>query len=252
MRQPLLTTLGDVTSKGVKAAGRSALVGYVAAIAENGHGLVSDAELLFGCGRWARAYTVAALASEEFGKAAGVLALVLMPDDIRAQMPVRDLLEWHRLKQVGGLLMAVVQAGTPGIAARIAATPADQLAVILEETAAQADESDQWKKRGLYVDMDDYGQIQRPADITEAEAAEGLARAREVAASAGLLTDPAAHALFSNPSPQALAFSSELFSAYFAAADLAGPEDAAMAALDIASRVQTHIDAQGTTTATAE
>jgi AbiV len=126
-----LATLQCVAVKGVAAADRPALVRHAAAIMENGQGLLDDAELLLGAGRHARAYSLSALAIEEFGKAGSVLALAMMPDEIRARAPVRELLEWHRLKQTGGLLMAVVQLGTPGISARIAGTPADQLAGIL-------------------------------------------------------------------------------------------------------------------------
>lgn len=90
----------DLTA--VKAAPRLELVGYAAAAADNAMDLLDDAELLSGAGRRARAYSAAVLAIEEFGKAAGLLALALMPESLRAGAPVRRMLEWHQLKQVGG------------------------------------------------------------------------------------------------------------------------------------------------------
>jgi hypothetical protein len=44
-----------VNVKGVTAAMRPVLVSYAAAIAVNARGLLDDAELLFGAGRYARA-----------------------------------------------------------------------------------------------------------------------------------------------------------------------------------------------------
>jgi AbiV family abortive infection protein len=74
----------------VRAAGRAELVGYAAAIARNGHLLIDDAELLLANCRWPRAYALAALAVEEFGKASGVLILALMPDTIRGEVPPEE------------------------------------------------------------------------------------------------------------------------------------------------------------------
>ena len=48
----------------------------------------------------------AALAIEEVGKAGSLATLAAMPENIREQAPVGRLLEWHQLKQVGGLLIA--------------------------------------------------------------------------------------------------------------------------------------------------
>ena len=108
--------------------------------------LLDDAELLLAKPRPARAYALAVLSVEEFGKATGVLALALMPEDLRASMsvrPLRKLLEEHEVKQLGGMLIAAVQWGKPGMSASMAATLVDQLAQLFEGTAALAGAADQ-------------------------------------------------------------------------------------------------------------
>ena len=87
------------------------------------------------------------LAIEEFGKAAGLLALAVMPEGLRE----------HQLKQAGGLLMAVVHFGPQGLPAKLAALPDSELARILTMTEALAQDADRLKLRGLYVDMEKHG-----------------------------------------------------------------------------------------------
>ena len=150
--------------KAVKAASRPALLACVAAAAENAQDLLDDAERLAGAGQRARACSLSALAVEEFGKATGLLTLAQMPRNVRAQAPVGRMLEWHQLKLVGGMLMAVLGFGPPGAAARLAAMPITQLEQILDTTGAFADDADILKRRGLYVDMDRHGRIRRPSE----------------------------------------------------------------------------------------
>jgi hypothetical protein len=50
---------------------------------------------------YVRAYALAALAVQEFGKAMGVMTLVPMSDNIEALPPVTELLEWHPAQQIG-------------------------------------------------------------------------------------------------------------------------------------------------------
>src|SRR5258708_7162466 len=132
----------------VKAASRPELLACVAAAAENARGPLDDGELLSGAGRHARAYSLAVLAVEEFGKATSLVVLATMPKNVRAQAPVRRMLEWHQLKLVGGMLMAVVKFGPPGAAATLAAMPVRQLAQVLEETEAFSDGSVRLQLRG--------------------------------------------------------------------------------------------------------
>jgi hypothetical protein len=102
--------------RAVKAANRPELLACATAAAENGQDLLDDAELLHDAGRRARAYSLAVLAVEEFGKTLNLLALAAMPKNLKAQAPVRRMLEWHQLKQIEGLLMAVVPLSEPGVA----------------------------------------------------------------------------------------------------------------------------------------
>jgi AbiV len=119
----LLTNLGSVDAKAVRRAGRSALVAYAAAAAANTRGLLDDAELLLDVGRWARAYSLAVLAAEEWAKAYSVLTLSFMAPETRAQIPVRDFLEGHRMKMMGALLLLILDGARPGVAGRVAAMP---------------------------------------------------------------------------------------------------------------------------------
>ena len=74
-----------------------------------GTSVLADAELP-GAGRWARAHALAVLAAAEWGKAFALITLSFMPPEARAD-PVRELLEDHRLKMAGALLMRIQQPG---------------------------------------------------------------------------------------------------------------------------------------------
>ncbi len=99
-----------VDANAVRVADRHVLVGYAAAVAGNARDLLTDAELLLGAGRWARAYVLAVLAAEEWGKAYAVITPSFMPPEARARIPVRELLEGHRMKMAGALLMRILDA----------------------------------------------------------------------------------------------------------------------------------------------
>jgi AbiV family abortive infection protein len=106
-----------VDLRAVKAARRTELSACAVAAARNAHGLLHDAEVLARSGCAARAYSLAALAVEECGKAACLCALAVLPKTLRTRAPVGRLLEWHQLKQVGGLLAAMPPARA-GVTAR--------------------------------------------------------------------------------------------------------------------------------------
>src|SRR5258707_5432234 len=185
--------------RAVKAASRPEVIACAAATAENALDLVEDAQLLTDAGRHARAYSLAVLAVEEFGKAISMVALAAMPANVRAQAPVGRMLEWHQLKLVGGTLMAVPGFGPPGAAAKLAAMPITQLEQILDTTDAFADDADRLKLRGLYVDMDRGGRIPRPPEITPAEGSDELTPARHVASSASPHPYPRNPAKYAHP-----------------------------------------------------
>jgi AbiV family abortive infection protein len=225
----------------VKAASRPELLACVAAAAENARGLLDDAELLSGAGRHARAYSLAVLAVEEFGKATSLVVLAAMPKNVRAQAPVRRMLEWHQLKLVGGMLMAVVEFGPPGAATRLAAMPVRQLEQVLEETDAFAEDADRLKLRGLYMDMDRNGRIRRPSEITETDVSGQLARARQVARSASVLCDPGVW--LADPPADAIELSRALVHAFAEAGDVRSPGAAAAIVLRAVSDFQQQLAA---------
>jgi len=169
-----------VDANAVRAADRHVLVRYAAAVAGNARDLLADAELLLGAGRWARAYALAVLASEEWGKACAVITLSFIPPEARAAIPVRELLEDHRMKMAGALLMRILDAGRPGVAGRVAGMAG--LADVLRAAEQQAGDANTAKQRGLYADLLGDGTLLLPSDVSESEAGEAVARAREVAA----------------------------------------------------------------------
>jgi AbiV family abortive infection protein len=152
----------------------------------------------------ARACSLAALAVEECGKAAGLTALAVLPRRVRTRAPAGRMLEWHQLKQLGGLLLAAVPPDMPGTVPKLAAMPAAQARQILSALNAPADEADRLKRRGLYVDMDRNGRIREPSEITAAEATSQLAQARQAAASASVLLGPQTQARLANPPAAAI------------------------------------------------
>jgi AbiV family abortive infection protein len=228
----------------VKAAKRPELLACAVAAAENAQDLLDDAELLFGAGRHARAYSLAVLAVEEFGKAASLLTLAAMPENLMAQAPVGRLLEWHQLKQVGGLLMAAVPFSDPGAAARLAAMPVAQVEQILGTADASVRDADMLKLRGLYVDMDRDARIRQPAEITRAEGSVQLRRARQVAVAASQLRDPGVKARLADPPAEAVELARALVSAFAEAGDVRTPKAAAAVALKAVRKLQQQMAAK--------
>lgn len=229
----------------IKAAGRAELSACTLAAARNGLGLLRDAELLAASGSAGRAYALAALAVEECGKALSLTALAVLPRTVRMQAPVGRMLEWHQLKQVGGLLVAAVPIDPPGLAAKLAAMPAAQAAQILTALSVPADEADRLKRRGLYVDMDRAGRIREPSEITEAELASQLERARQAGASAALMLGPEAQARVANPPPEVVELASALVSVIIEAGNGRTPEAAARIVLDAVGKLRDSMATEG-------
>jgi AbiV family abortive infection protein len=237
-----------VDLRAVKAASRTELSTCAIAAARNAHGLLHDAEVLARSGSAARAYSLAALAVEECGKAAGLTALVALPKTLRTRAPVGRLLEWHQLKQVGGLLIAAVTMDAPGLAPKLAAMPAAQARQILCSLNVPADEADRLKRRGLYVDMDRSGRIREPSEITEAEVTGQLARARQAAHSARWLLSPEAQARLAHPPAEAVELARALVGALTQAGNARTPEAAVDVVLNAVSELRDGMavkDAQG-------
>ncbi len=231
--------------RAVKAAKGAELLAYAVASANNAQGLLDDAELLSEAGRNARAYSLAVLAVEEFGKAVNLVAIAAMPDNLRAQAPVRRMLEWHQLKQIGGLLMAVVPISNPGAATRLANMPLSQLTEILNTTHAFVQDSDRLKLRGLYVDMQVDARIRQPSEITMTEVRDQIGRARQVASSASKIHDPAVRARLADPPTETIELSRALVSAFAEAGDLRKPEAAAAVALSAVRKLHEQMPVSG-------
>ncbi len=230
----------------IKAAERTDLFACALATAHNALGLLHDAEILARSGSLARAYSLAALVVEECGKATCLCALSVLPKSLREQAPVGRLLEWHQLKQAGGLLIAVVTIEVPGLAAKLAAMPAEQAREIVSGLTAPAEEADRLKRRGLYVDMDRTGRIREPSEITEAEVASQLGRARQAAHSAALLLGPEARARLANPPAEVIELARAMVSALMQAGNARTPDAAVDVMLTAVSELHDGLAAKDT------
>jgi AbiV family abortive infection protein len=228
----------------VKAAGRAELSACTLAAARNGLGLLRDAEKLAASGSLARAYSLAVLAVEECGKALSLTALAVLPKTARAQAPVGRMLEWHQLKQVGGMLVAAVPIDPPGLAAKLAAMPAAQATRILTTLSVPADEADRLKRRGLYVDMDRAGRIREPSEVTKAELDRQLERARHAGASAALMLEPEARARIANPPAEVVELASAIVRAIVGGTKSRTPEAAAEVVLDAICELRDSVKAR--------
>jgi AbiV family abortive infection protein len=222
----------------VKAAPVRQLARGAVAAARNARGLVEDAELLSGAGRQARAYSLAGLAVEEVGKAGSLATLAAMPVKVRARAPLGRMLEWHQMKLVAGQLIAAVPLGVPGVATRLVTMPLSEVAQILDNAQAFAQDIDRLKQRGLYVDVDRSGQVREPSEVTAAEVREQLDRARQAASAATPLLDPSGPLLLANPGAADVEFSRAVVRAFGEAGLARSPEAAADVLRNTASKLR--------------
>ncbi|HWF81010.1 MAG TPA: AbiV family abortive infection protein [Streptosporangiaceae bacterium] len=220
----------------VKESPKRELVKCAVGAAVNAQGLLDDAELLSAAGRHARAYALAALAVEEAGKAAALSTLAMMPASLRAQAPVGRLLAWHQLKLVGGMMIAVLPPGT--VATQFVAMPPNEVSEILEEAQVLAQDVDQLRQRGLYADIDHKGKVRLPSEVTDAEVAAQLDRARRAASSASTLLAPGMAARIASPPAEAIEFNYALVSAFAEAGSGRTPEAAANVMLNTARKLR--------------
>jgi len=227
-----------VDLRAVKAASRAELLACAVAAARNAQDLLFDAEALAGTGSRGRAFSLAVLAVEESGKAAGLTALAGLPNEMRTHAAAGRLLQWHQLKQVGGLLIAAVTYGSPGAAAKLAAMNAAELAQTFSDLQAPADEADRLKRRGLYADMDKDGRIRGPSDITEADVTRQLDRASHAVASTSGLLDPAVQARATDPPAEAAELARALVSALTEARAARTPKGAAKVMLTAVGKLR--------------
>jgi AbiV family abortive infection protein len=210
----------------VKEAPARELARGAVAAARNARGLVEDAELLAGAGRVARAYSLAGLAVEEVGKAGSLADLAAMPENLRARAPVGRMLQWHQMKLVVGQLIAAVPFGE-SMAVRFVTMPLSEIAEILDNARAFAEDVDRLKQRGLYVDVDRSGRIREPSEVTVAEVRAQFDQARQAASATTALLDPSAPLVLANPGAADVEFSRALVSAYAGAGHRRSPGAAA-------------------------
>jgi AbiV family abortive infection protein len=225
--------LGAVKEAPVRELARGAV-----AAARNARGLVEDAELLSGAGRQARAYSLAGLAVEEVGKAGSLATLAAMPVKVRARAPLGRMLEWHQMKLVAGQLIAAMPLGVPGVATRFVTMPLSEVAKILDNAQAFAQDVDRLKQRGLYVDVDRSGQVREPSEVTAAEVREQLDRARRAASAATALLEPSGPLLLANPGAADVEFSRAVVSAFGKTGLARSPEAAADVLRNTASKLR--------------
>ena len=219
------------------------------AAARNAQDLLNDAQVLAEAGCPARAYSLAALAVEEAGKASSLSILTMMLEDLRARAPVGRMLEWHQLKQAAGLFIAAVPCRIQEIAPTLAAMPAGELAQFLTALRAPADEADRLKRRGLYVDVGRGGKIREPSEITETDVISQLAQAGQVTSAAGQLLEPETQALLADPVAEMVELSRAAVSALTEARCGRTPEAAADVVLNMVGTLRDRtaaIDAEGT------
>src|SRR5215472_318433 len=227
----------------VKAATKQDLVTCAVAAAANAQSVVDDAELLALADRRARACFLAELAVEEVGKALSLMALSLLPEKMKGQAPVRRMLEWHELKLVGGLLIALTPPGGAP-AQRLAGMSAGELAQIMDKSKVLAMDQSRLKQRGLYVDMDSRGCITQPSEVTDAEVSDLLAQARQAVSSARALLDPRAPGRLATPPPEAFELAHALTSALTKAGSMRTPEAAADAMLKAVTTLREQLAAE--------
>jgi AbiV family abortive infection protein len=153
------------------------LVELAIAAEANARELISDAEVLLAAGRWPRAYALAVLAHEEFGK--GLMAMVLVAAHPAARQParLRELTGDHRRKLTSTYEHEAMVGGS-GWQAELRRSP---------ELARSANER---KQRGFYVDFADDGSLRMPSEIGEDEARTQVASVRETVCSPGLRSTP--------------------------------------------------------------
>jgi hypothetical protein len=116
--------------------------------------------------------------------------------------------------------------------------PLSEVAEILDNARAFAQDVDRLKQRGLYVDVDRSGRIREPSEVAADEVREQLDRARRAASAATALLDPGAPLTLANPGAASVEFSRAVVSAFGETGLARGPEAAADVLVNAASKLQ--------------
>jgi len=227
-----------VDLRAVQAATGPELAAAAAATSKNACGLLRDAELLAELHRAARAFSLASLAVEEVGKAVSLAKLAGLPEALKAQAPVRRMLEWHQLKQATGQLVAMVPYDARGLAAGLIAMPAADMTRIMSALEAEAEEADRLKRWGLYVDIGLGSRIREPSQITETQVTRQLAQARRAVDSARSLLDPGTVARLPCPPEEGVELARAAVSALGEAGYARTPDAAADVIVNMVSKLR--------------
>jgi AbiV family abortive infection protein len=144
---------------------------------ENARELINDAEVLLAAARWPRAYALAVLAHEEFGKGLMAMALAAAHPNLRQPARLHELTGDHIRK-----LISTYEHGAQ-------VSPPERWAEVWrsQELARSANER---KQRGLYVDFADDGWLRLPSDVGEEEARAQVASVRKTVFTVGLRSAP--------------------------------------------------------------
>lgn len=143
----------------------------------NAQDLIDDAKILLEKERWPRAYALAVLAYEEFGKGLMAMALVAANPSLVTPAHLRELKEGHIRK----LMSAYEHEAMVGGPAQWATA---------SQSRENAREANLLKQRGFYVDVSNDGSLRMPSEIGEDEARTLVARAYRTIHAPGIRSMP--------------------------------------------------------------
>jgi hypothetical protein len=136
------------------------------------------------------------------------------------------------------MLIGAMPFGGRALPAQLAAMAPSQVAAMLDNAQVLAQDVDRLKQRGLYADIDRDGQIRLPSEVSEADTAAQLGRARQAVSAASLLLDPAMPAELTNPPAESVELARALVSAFAEAGYSRTPKAAAGVVLNAVRKLQ--------------
>lgn len=154
-----------------------ALLAFWQAAEANARDLIGDAEILLERERWPRAFALAVLAHEEFGK--GLMAVALAAADPKVVQPARlRELKANHIRKLMSAYEHEAMVGSPGLWAD------------LSRGREMARDANELKQRGFYADLSDDGSLRLPSKIGEEEARALVERAHKIVHSPGVRSMP--------------------------------------------------------------
>ncbi|MFD3700225.1 AbiV family abortive infection protein [Streptomyces sp. NPDC058646] len=138
------------------------VVDLAAAAFKNARALLTGAQAVLNEQQWPAAFSIAALALEEVGKAVLCMTMLGMPPAAREEFRPgfnKAFIDHQTKATCTHLVLAVVADEVPATLERL-----------LEDVIASARQTNAVKFRGLYVDYTDTGALLKPDDVTEPKA----------------------------------------------------------------------------------